>query len=410
MVTLTAAQKKQLADISETIAGARRTLGLEDLPMSTQTPSTRDVMLESGDPASMMDLGRSQASQIGDSSAYQKFGTALMEMMKNYQGMGTRKFQEAELGGREAQAERIMQTPENLIGAHPSIQAGAREAHAGALQPQISGARELGQTFSEQLSSFGNALNQAGAIGSWMHGIEQEEKREAQKIVMNYPDAVKSMDEKERRDFLKRAGIDEAFLDTLLERTSPEPPQVFGGQDTGYFTWVQDESGNWTTKQVAGPGQSRTGTTDKIAEERTMLEYINQNKGKYSNEEIKNSLLSGSQHHSAAEIDKLLGQEIKQISLTAIQQAVEALSVGEKLSILRGNYGDEDLKSRAKSAGYDLKNVQDMDNAFWGSKAAASLISEIYKKRYKDAGFTIDGAKSSGGGLLESIFRTFTRQ
>jgi hypothetical protein len=36
-----------------------------------------------------------------------------------------------------------------------------------------------------------------------------------------------------------------------------EPPEVFGGQTTGYHTWVQDEQGNWTPQQVVGvPGRT----------------------------------------------------------------------------------------------------------------------------------------------------------
>ena len=57
------------------------------------------------------------------------------------------------------------QTPSELIGASPQLQASVRGAQVGALQPTITGAREATQTFREQLQSFKDVV---GLLASFL--------------------------------------------------------------------------------------------------------------------------------------------------------------------------------------------------------------------------------------------------
>ncbi len=49
---------------------------------------------------------------------------------------------------------------------------------------------------------------------------------------------------------------------------TPKAPQVFGGQQTGYFSWTQDAQGNWVPQQVVGgtSGGSIGGGTQEVEE------------------------------------------------------------------------------------------------------------------------------------------------
>lgn len=223
-------------------------VGAETAPMASPPSNIRELQVGEGNQEALSLQGSSMAN-----SASQKFGLALMQMLKQYQNpnlLGTRAIQQQQLDLSTQQAGRISaQTPEALIGASPSQQSRARSAEASALSPSIEGAGDRAKTFSEQLAGFGDALTRAQAIGEWMASQEENTRKEKQNIVLSYPESIKAMPEKERTQYLKEAGISESFLDSLIKGAGKEWVDetvngIFGQRNTktGEFNSIKDLS------------------------------------------------------------------------------------------------------------------------------------------------------------------------
>lgn len=156
-----------------------------------QLPSIQSRTLGSlyntGDPFATQKFGQEQSQNIGQSvpnSPHAQFGMLLAQLLQQYQGLGTKPFVEQELSAREEQNKRIFQTPTNLIGASPSIQAGARAANVGALEPTIQGAVQSQRTFAEQLQFVGDIIKELRA--------EQKEMRADQKASRKAPETLET--------------------------------------------------------------------------------------------------------------------------------------------------------------------------------------------------------------------------
>jgi hypothetical protein len=193
-----------------------------------ETSEIRNLQMSEGEPLAL-------AKESNDASSYQKFNSALMDMLKKYQELGTKQSQENILkqsqenilNMQNQQAGKILeQTPQSLIGASPSLQAQARGAEASALNPSIEGMQGRQRTFSELLAGFGDALSQARAIGQWMEESEMAKRKEKQALVLAYPGAVKAMPDKERAQFLKDAGISQDFLDSIAKSMLPKEEKL----------------------------------------------------------------------------------------------------------------------------------------------------------------------------------------
>lgn len=193
-------------------------------------PETRDISqlkLSAQDPGAWASLSRKTAQDVAGSvpsSAYEKFGLNLMNMLKRYQSLGTGKFQEAELQGREKQAGQIL--AESTPGMAPGLQSQIRSAQASAIEPAIRGAQEMKQTFTEQIAGLGDVLKQASAIGQWMQTQEQEKQESARDLVFKLPSAVKALGEKEKRELEKSAGLQSGLIDLLPEEKKEEWMQI----------------------------------------------------------------------------------------------------------------------------------------------------------------------------------------
>lgn len=194
-----------------------RTLG--SAPAPTTPSGTRDLNIT---PPSSLQIGQGSSptpTTFGSSStggsAYSKFGTQLMQLLQQQQQLGTKGFAEQGFNAQEEQVKRIQSTPENLIGAAPNIQAGARNDAASALNPTIQGAQNSQRTFSEQIAGLGNAISQAKGIGEWMQGVEQQQQQDARDLIFNLPSTVKQLPDDQKRELEKRAGLQKGLIDLL---------------------------------------------------------------------------------------------------------------------------------------------------------------------------------------------------
>ena len=207
------------------------------------------LSLQSGEPFAIQRTGQQLASNVAQSvPPYRLFGQALTELLKQYQQIGTAKFTGAELGARQEQARRVLgKTPQELIGASPQLQSQVRGVQAGALEPTISGARELKKTFTEQLTGLGGAIEQARALIK--EGEESENKRrdDARTIIRDAltlagGSAFQGADPKEVEQLEKMSGYPKGYIQnlsqTIRERELELKKQQKVASESSLDNWV----------------------------------------------------------------------------------------------------------------------------------------------------------------------------
>jgi len=193
---------------------------------------TRDILqlgLTEGDPGAASLLASRMAKTTAEATPINMFNLKLMDLLKQYQQLGTRPFEERALGLEEEQVERIMREAEP--GMPPRFQRYVREAEAGALEPSIAGARAGARTFAEQLRGFGDVLEQSRAIVAQMQQSEEQARRNARDLIRDAfaylgGSAFEGMDPKELEQLEKTAGYPKGFLtdvgQTVKERELAE--------------------------------------------------------------------------------------------------------------------------------------------------------------------------------------------
>ena len=105
------------------------------------TNDIRNLEIQGGNPAAILNQGQQQSADLG---------SQVLDILRQYQKFG----RSQELGGQQEQIRRTFQTPSELIGAAPGVQAGERAARVGAVEPTISGARSLVSEAGDLLKDF----------------------------------------------------------------------------------------------------------------------------------------------------------------------------------------------------------------------------------------------------------------
>ena len=142
------------------------------LPTETSSPRTltppttlgndRSLGLQQGSPIEFNALGGGTPTQGQDQS--QLFGLKVMDLLKQYQKLGTKSFAQQGFNAQQEQINRLYTTSPDLIGASPSLQNQVRSASADALDPTIQGAGQGQRTFSEQIKGLGDSITQARGL------------------------------------------------------------------------------------------------------------------------------------------------------------------------------------------------------------------------------------------------------
>lgn len=218
------------------------------------------LLAQAGEPFAVQRLSREQARNLGSAvptgSPYANFGLALMDLLRQYQQVGTRPLVEQQFAAQQAQVNRALApTSPELIGAAPQIQAAVREAQVGALEPVIAGARQAQRTFAEQIQGFGDALTQARAIGQWIQDVEENRTKNALDLIFKLPSAVKRLPEKEKRRLETIAGLQKGLVD-LIPETIEQKTQVVE-LSSGQKVLINSQTGN-IIKELEPAGQVQT--------------------------------------------------------------------------------------------------------------------------------------------------------
>ena len=110
-------------------------------PRTFPTRDIRNLEVQGGNQGAIVQQDTSQSADVGNS---------ILNLLRQYQQFG----RQTELQGQQEQISRVFQTPQELIGATPGIQAGVRQAAVGAVQPTIGGARSLVQEATQLIQDF----------------------------------------------------------------------------------------------------------------------------------------------------------------------------------------------------------------------------------------------------------------
>ena len=196
--------------------------------------SITNLQVQSGDASAILGASRQQAQGVADATPAVKFGEQLMQMLKQYQTLGTRPFAEQGFNAQEAQAQRIFQGPGNLAGASPTLQSGVRSAQVEALQPTVSSAQQSQKTFGEQISGFGDAITRAQGL---VQQFEQQRRQqdESAKNDMRYAISIAS-----------EAGS--AGLESLL-KANPNAFKLAGLDPESYIAAIKSQEAAKTKQQ-----------------------------------------------------------------------------------------------------------------------------------------------------------------
>jgi len=170
-------------------------------------------------------LTESPLSQAPQKSSYQIFNSALMDMLKEYQSMGTAPLQQRQLDLSTQQAQKIL--AESPAGFSPSQQSAMRSGQAGAIQPSIAGAEARQQTFQEQMNSFGNILTATKQYAQSMEDAEIKHQQDTRDMIKYYIDTIgtsafKGASDEELSQIEKDAKYPKGFMKRLLDKQTIE--------------------------------------------------------------------------------------------------------------------------------------------------------------------------------------------
>jgi hypothetical protein len=183
-------------------------------------PNLRDLQITSGDPNALLDMNRSITGASADNGSPEAvFGQRLTEMLQAHQKMGTAGFVRQGLDASDLQANRVFQTPSNLVGASPGQQNSARSGSVNAVSPTIQGAGNSAQTYGEQLNSFSDILGRAQDFMSTQEKNKQNTIKDARDLIDTAigigSDALENL-MKAQPDIVKAAGFDAKTLEGFV--------------------------------------------------------------------------------------------------------------------------------------------------------------------------------------------------
>ena len=318
------------------------------LPGQSSTGNTRNLLFASGDQGAAASVNQDLAQNAAQSPS-KLFSAALLDLLKRYQTLGTRRFQETQFSGQEEQSRRIFDTPSSLIGANPSLQSSVRSAASSAVQPTITGAQQGQQTFTEQIRSLGDSLTQAQEIGKFLVESEEKEAQNARDLIFKVPGAVKKLGEQERRKLEQKAGLQKGLID-LLPEEEPKLTQV----DLGDRVAFVDAQGNEvkSIKKGLKPEDVTTTSEDKVQEAADSISLINELIPK--TREISGVFRTG---RVTGSYDKL-------------KQLTSKLALGARKLI----------KGSGTVSDYEAKVLSDSTNSLGGARLSEKFIEQELKK------------------------------
>jgi hypothetical protein len=366
-------------------------------------------------------------------NSYQIFNSALMDMLKKYQTLGTKPSQMTQIGLRNQQADKVLATAEG--GFSPSQQSSMRNAEVSAIQPSITGSENRQQTYEQQLGAFGNVLNasrdyaQSQMEAQVKH--EEDTRKSIQDAINTYGSkAFEGLDEKALSQLEKDANYPKGYL-TRKSKTIKEQELAISQQnantaaqkttaDTGNITYKDipidgvthtvglDEQGNMV--QDYGPKESKdvlspekTQAKIQMAEDTiTLLDKINDDKGFAATvnanplEGVGSQLwnvwgnLSGQKQEFIADVEQL-------ISSGSLNALIDAKSKGATFGALSDKELDIIGQSYTKIKQWQVREGNKPDGKVTGYNVAEGTLREEIK-RLREASVRLKEGLAKGEG------------
>ena len=215
----------------------------------------RSVQLQAGEPAAAS-LSNTQANTLSNTSTnnYQLFGNQVMDLMKQYQGMGTKQGQQNVIGYQNQQAQAVLNPAQ--AGMSPNQQQSMIGAQAGVYDPAIQGQQQRNQTFSEQLQGYGDVLTKSFAISQTMQEAQRQAQEDTKKLITGALASNSSIfdktDPKQLAEIEKNAGYPAGFILSLAQgikqqetaKAQTEPPKTM--ETSQGIMQYDPKTGRWT--------------------------------------------------------------------------------------------------------------------------------------------------------------------
>jgi hypothetical protein len=165
--------------------------------------------------------------------SYQIFNSALMDMLKKYQTLGTKPSQMTQIGLQNQQADKILAQSEG--GFSPSQQSSMRNAQSQAIQPSITGSENRQQTYEKQLNAFGNVLNASKDYAQTQMEAQVKHEEDTRKSIQDAIDtygskAFEGLDESSLAQLEKDANYPKGYL-TRKSKTIKEQELAISQQN-----------------------------------------------------------------------------------------------------------------------------------------------------------------------------------
>lgn len=174
--------------------------------------NTRDLLFANQDPAAVLSVGRSLASNVAESvPPSMQFGLAVTSLLRKYQQLGRQQAQNQLALTQTERSNRVSNTPQSLIGASPELQESARAVHTGALAPTFAGVQEAEQGFSQNINEIAGIVTQVQQV---MQAHEQQRHQQRQELLQSLSLAAQAGSpaleglRKTNPEVFKAAGID----------------------------------------------------------------------------------------------------------------------------------------------------------------------------------------------------------
>lgn len=334
------------------------------------TPGTRNLTLApSNQNAGAMinrDIASEVGSTIGSSGGSSQFGLALMDLLRQYQGLGTKPLAQQGFNAQEEQARRLgAPVSSDLVGASPQLQNQVRGAQVGALDPTVQGAERDQRTLSEQIRGLGDSLQQAQAIGKFMQDAELQQQEKARDLIFKLPTAVKSLPDDQKRALEKQAGLQKGLID-LIPNVGEDAKltQI----DLGDRVALIDAQGNTvktfpkglTPSQIADQKKDGTPSGYQVETNQRILESVNE---------------------LAPKVNSFTVGTPSAIALSLVP-GTDAANFKAQLEQLKANIGFGSLAQmrEASKTGGALGNVSDRETALLTSTLGALSINQSPKE------------------------------
>lgn len=198
-----------------------RTLNLENTGAGMKTDTGANTYNSSGlNTGNVPVRSLTETPEAPRKNSYEIFNTALMDMLKEYQQMGTRGLQERQLELSNQQAGKIL--AESPTGFSPGQQSAMRSGEASAISPSIQGAADRQQTFQQQLAGFGNVLESSRQYAQSQMEAKVKHEEDTRNMIKDTidaygPQAFTGVDDKALAEMEKEANYPKGYLKRVMQ-------------------------------------------------------------------------------------------------------------------------------------------------------------------------------------------------